>query len=171
MINLYKPVDDTFILVWNKIQAHGNPSWIAQLQNQLTEALPNYLECTESQAVDLRVSQQWLRTMLWQMCVSQGLVSSVAADPTLTFKYPIEISRDLLSMTHQFSQHAMEVHGMGLVSLTHLRNTTVPVFASTRGTLSRCVTPVTSMVNCQPETSLPIGDYTWVGTSPWVLSF
>jgi hypothetical protein len=92
---------------------------MAQLQNQLTEALPAYLDCTESQAADLRITQQWLRTMLWQLCVSQGLVSSMAADNTLTFKYPIEISRDLLSMTHQFSQHAMEVHGVGLVSLSN----------------------------------------------------
>ncbi|KAF1966937.1 hypothetical protein BU23DRAFT_307139 [Bimuria novae-zelandiae CBS 107.79] len=115
LINLFKPVDDTFISLWNKVQTHGNPSWIGQLQNQLTEALPSYFDCTESQAADLRITQQWLRTMLWQLCVSQGLVSSMAADNTLTFKYPIEISRDLLSMTHQFSQHAMEVHGVGLI--------------------------------------------------------
>ncbi|KAL5444571.1 hypothetical protein PMIN07_000151 [Paraphaeosphaeria minitans] len=115
LINLYKPVDATFLNLWNKVQTHGNPSWIAQLQNQLTEALPAYLDCTESQATDLRITQQWLRTMLWQLCVSQGLVSSVTADNTRTFKYPIEVSRDLLSMTHQFSQHAMEVHGVGLI--------------------------------------------------------
>lgn len=103
--------------MWNKIQTHSNPSWMAQLQNQLTEALPAYFDCTESQAADLRITQQWLRTMLWQLCVSQGLVSSMGTDNTLTFKYPIEISRDLLSMTHQFSQHSMEVLGVGLVSV------------------------------------------------------
>lgn len=115
MINLFKPVDDTFINVWNKVRTLANPTWTAQVQNQLSEALPSYFDCTESQAVELRVTQQWLRTMLWQLCVSQGLVSSVAADHSMTFKYPIEISRDLLSMTHQFSQHAMEVHGVGLI--------------------------------------------------------
>lgn len=116
LLSLYKPVDDTFVHLWNKVRAHANPTWIAQVQTQLSDALPTYLECTESQAVDLQVTQQWLRTMLWQLCVSQGLVSSVAADGAMTFKYPIEISRDLLAMTHQFSQHAMEVHGVGLVS-------------------------------------------------------
>jgi hypothetical protein len=116
LVNLYKPIDETFVQLWNKIHTNNNPTWLARLQNQLSDALPAYLECTESQAVDLRVTQQWLRTMVWQLCVSQGLVSSVAADNAMTFKYPIEISRDLLSMTQQFSQHAMEVHGMGLVS-------------------------------------------------------
>lgn len=115
LVNLYKPFDDTFFSIWNKVRSHANPTWLAQLQNQLSEALPPYLECTEIQAVDLRVSQQWLRTMVWQLCVSQGLVSSVTADTAMTFKYPIEISRDLLSLTHQFSQQAMEAHGVGLI--------------------------------------------------------
>lgn len=116
LINLYKPFDDTFFSLWNKVRTHANPTWIAQLQSQLSEALPAYLECTEVQAVDLRITQQWLRTMVWQLSVSQGLVSTVAAESGMTFKYPIEVSRDLLSLTHQFSQQAMEVHGVGLVS-------------------------------------------------------
>ncbi|KAF2477284.1 uncharacterized protein BDR25DRAFT_45191 [Lindgomyces ingoldianus] len=115
LINLYKPFDDTFISLWNKSRTNANPSWITQLQTQLSEALPTFLECTEIQAVDLRISQQWLRTMVWQLCVSQGLVSSMTSDTAMTFKYPIEISRDLLSMMHQFSQQAMEVHGVGLI--------------------------------------------------------
>lgn len=116
MISLYKPIDDTFVGLWNKAHTHANPTWIAHLQSEVSDALPAYLECTESQAVELRITQQWLRTMVWQLCVNQGLVSSVAADSAMTFKHPIEISRDLLSMTHQFSHHAMEVHGAGLVS-------------------------------------------------------
>ncbi|KAF2735153.1 hypothetical protein EJ04DRAFT_220935 [Polyplosphaeria fusca] len=113
--SLYKPFDDTFFAPWNKIRSHANPAWIAQLQNQLSDALPTYLECTEIQAVELRVTQQWLRTMVWQLSVSQGLVSSVATDSAMTFKYPIQISRDLLSMLQQFSQQALEVHGVGLI--------------------------------------------------------
>ena len=116
LIDLYKPFDDTFMSLWNKVRTHANPTWIAQLQSRLSEALPAYLECTEIQAVELRITQQWLRTMVWQMCVSQGLVSSVTTDSAMTFKYPIEISRDLLSMTQQMPQQAMEVHGIGLVS-------------------------------------------------------
>lgn len=116
MINLYKTIDDTFINLWNRVHGHANPSWIAQLQTQLSEAVPAYLECTEAQAVEIRVTQQWLRAMVWQLCVCQGLVSSVSQDSSMTFKFPIQISRDLLTMTHQFSQPAMEVHGVGLVS-------------------------------------------------------
>ena len=126
MINLYKTIDDTFINLWNQsrnqvqnqVQNHANPAWIARLQPQLSDAVPAYLECTEAQAVEIRVTQQWLRAMVWQLCLSQGLVSDVSQETTMMFKFPIQISRDLLTMTHQFSQPAMEVHGVGLVSTT-----------------------------------------------------
>lgn len=115
MINMFKIIDDTFVNLWNRVHTHANPAWIAQLQTQLSEAVPAYLECTEAQAVLIRITQQWLRAQAWQLCVCQGLVSSVTSENILTFKYPIEISRDLLTMTHQFSQQTMEVHGVGLI--------------------------------------------------------
>jgi hypothetical protein len=116
LIALYKTIDDTFVNLWNRTHTHTSPGWFAQLQTQLSEAVPAYLECTEAQAVEIRITQQWLKAMAWQLCVCQGLVSSVTNDNCMTFKYPIEISRDLLTMTHQFSQQAMEVHGAELVS-------------------------------------------------------
>lgn len=126
LVNLYKPFNDTFIGLWNKVHTDCNPSWLAQLQSQLSEALPTYLESTETQAVDLRITQHWLRTMVWQLCVSHGFVSSMATDNAMKFEYPIEISRDLLSTTRQFSQQAMEVHGVGLVSPPVLPNPNIP---------------------------------------------
>jgi len=117
MINMFKIIDDNFINLWNRVHnTHASAAWIAQVQTQLSEAVPAYFECTEAQEVQIRITQQWLRSQAWQLSVSQGLVSSVTNDPPLTFKYPIEISRDLLTISHQFSQQAMEVHGVGLVS-------------------------------------------------------
>ncbi|KAG9982469.1 hypothetical protein KCU72_g22359, partial [Aureobasidium melanogenum] len=115
LVTLYKPFDDTFVGLWNKARVGCSTEWLARLQNQLSEALPAYLHSTESQAVDLRTSQQWLRTMVWQLSISHGYLSSAAADNTMSFKYPIEISRDLIAATSGFSQAAMEVHGIGLV--------------------------------------------------------
>jgi hypothetical protein len=121
-ITLFKTIDDTFVKLWNRVHAQANPAWCAQLQTQLSEAVPTYLECTEAQAVEIRITQQWLKAMAWQLCVCQGLVSSVSNDNCMTFKYPIEISRDLLTMTHQFSQQSMEIHGAELVRSFHFRN-------------------------------------------------
>ncbi|KAI5203478.1 hypothetical protein E4T42_09099 [Aureobasidium subglaciale] len=115
LVTLFKPFDDTFVGLWNKARVGCSTEWLARLQNQLSEALPAYLHSTESQAVDLRTSQQWLRTMVWQLSISHGYLSSAAADSAMSFKYPIEISRDLIAATSGFSQSAMEVHGIGLV--------------------------------------------------------
>ena len=117
MINMFKIIDDTFINLWNRVHnTHASAAWITQVQTQLSEAVPAYFECTEVQEVQIRITQQWLRSQAWQLSVCQGLVSSVSNDIPLTFKYPIEIARDLLTISHQFSQQAMEMHGVGLVS-------------------------------------------------------
>lgn len=118
MINMFKIIDDTFINLWNRVHnTHVSAAWITQVQTQLSEAVPAYFECSEAQEVQIRITQQWLRSQTWQLSVCQGLVSSVSNDIPLTFKYPIEIARDLLTISHQFSQQSMEVHGVGLVSI------------------------------------------------------
>jgi len=135
---MYKIIDDTFVSLWNRVHTHANPAWIAQLQTQLADAVPAYLDCTEAQAVEIRVTQHWLRAQAWQLCVTQGLVSSVTNDSPLTFKYPIEIARDLLTIAHQFSQQSMEAHGAGMVSLS----LPLPVvsFSLNRPAMRRCET-------------------------------
>ncbi len=117
MINMFQVIDDTYINLWNRVHNHANPAWITRLQIRISEAVPVYLECTEAQAVLIRVTQQWLRVHAWQLCVCQGLVSNVSNDASLTLKYPIEASRELLTITHQFPPQAMEVHGASFVSL------------------------------------------------------
>lgn len=115
LVNLFRPFDEAFVAIWNKTRSDCSPSYLAALQKQLTDALPTYLNSTENQTADLRTSQQWLRTMVWQLSMQNGYLSSTCEDPSMTFQYPVDISRDLLSMTSQFSQQSMEVHGIGLV--------------------------------------------------------
>lgn len=117
LINLYKPFDETFFGLWNRARDGAHPSWLAELHKQLANALPTYLEGTEVQVVDLRMSQQWLKTMVWQLAISHGFISSMTGDSAFTFRYPIEISRELLELSNEFSQHAMEIHGIGLVRI------------------------------------------------------
>ncbi|KAI9665221.1 MAG: hypothetical protein M1831_002231 [Alyxoria varia] len=115
LISLFRPFDDTFVGIWNESGNDCNVKWIIMLQKQLSEALPLYLQSTETQAVDLKTSQHWLRMMTWQLSISHKLLSSMASDESMTFTYPIKISQRLLNDTAQFSQQAMEVHGIGLV--------------------------------------------------------
>jgi hypothetical protein len=138
MINLYKIIDDTFVNIWNQVHTRANATWIAQLQQQLSEAVPAYLLCTEAQAVEIRVTQHWLQAMVWQLRVRDIPMSNVNQDSSMNFNFPIKISKDLLTMTHQFSQPAMEVHGAGLVSFSSHYASTLAAFHLLRvWTLSR----------------------------------
>lgn len=38
----------------------------------------------------------------------------------MTFRYPIDIARDLVADTSQLSKTSMEVHGLGLVRIDRL---------------------------------------------------
>ena len=85
------------------------------MQQQLTDAVPLNLKCTEIQEADMRITQQWLRTIVWQLSTASGCLSSTNADESMTFRYPIEIAKDLASVTMRISLPAMQVHGIGLV--------------------------------------------------------
>ncbi|KAG9239272.1 fungal-specific transcription factor domain-containing protein [Amylocarpus encephaloides] len=115
LIKLFKPFDEAFVALWNKTRTDCSPPYLAMLQQQLNDALPAYLGSTENQTADLMTSRQWLKTMVWQLSIQNGCLSSSHDDPSMTFNYPVEIARDLISLTKQFSQQSMEVHGIGLI--------------------------------------------------------
>ena len=115
LVKLYRPFDDMFIGLWNKSRSDCTTYYLARLQHELSNALPEYLDTTDSQAADLRVSQQWLRTMVWQLSISNGYLSSTSPDPSMTLIYPVEIAKDLISVTQSLAKGSLEVHGIGLV--------------------------------------------------------
>ena len=114
LVDLFAIIDDNFSRLWNKARSDCNPTWLLSLQNRLTLALPTATQCTEIQEADLRVTQQWLRTVVWQLSTASGCLSSQSADESMTLTYPIEIVRDLLAITDRLSKQALEVHGIGL---------------------------------------------------------
>lgn len=120
LANLFRLIDDEFMALWNKAKAECSTSYLSQLQQQLVDALPHKLECTDNQAADVRITQHWLRTMVWQLSISNGYLSSSSSDLSMTFKYPIQIAKDLVTDLQAMSLQSMEVHGVGLVSLTSL---------------------------------------------------
>ena len=118
IVDLFSPFDSTFISLWNKLQIPANKAGLEQLQNQLAATMPAYHEFTDTQAVDFQITQHWLRTQAWQLCMNLGYLSITSVNSCMTFKYPIEISQQLVSVSHQFPHPVMEMHGVGLVSST-----------------------------------------------------
>ena len=122
LYSLFRIVDGNVSEIWNNLRSenpvvwpHDTAVWLAQLQQQLTEAVPEDLKCTEIQEADVRITQQWLRTVVWQLSTASGCLSSTASDESMTLSYPIKIAKDLAAITSRLSLESMEAHGIGLV--------------------------------------------------------
>ncbi|EXJ93539.1 hypothetical protein A1O1_01931 [Capronia coronata CBS 617.96] len=115
LISLFRCIDDEFMALWNKAKSQCTASWFSQLQQRLSNALPSTPETTESQIADIKVTLHWLRIMVWQLSITNGCLSSSSLDLSLTFKFPIQVARDLIQDVANISLDAMEVHGIGLI--------------------------------------------------------
>jgi hypothetical protein len=115
LINLFRTIDDDFSRAWNTARSECSPTYLARLQRQLTEALPPELNLQEAQEADIRLTQQWLRIVVWQMSTASGCLSSTSPDVFMSFTYPIDISKEVVDITQRLPQQSLEVHGIGLV--------------------------------------------------------
>ncbi|KAF3089944.1 hypothetical protein TWF225_005171 [Orbilia oligospora] len=68
----------------------------------------------ESQQVDIAVTRQWIRTLLWQYTVSHFPVSCNSEDPAFSSLLPAQIAKETLSTFNKFSPGAIKVHGYGM---------------------------------------------------------
>lgn len=114
MVDLWSQINADFLSMWNDKRHPISPEWMVSQHNKLCNALPKRLEISEVQEADIMISQQWLRTILWQLSTSRLLLSSGAADESLRFNFPIQISHDLLKITDRMSPETLEVHGIGI---------------------------------------------------------
>ena len=120
--SLFSIVDDKMSEIWNNMRSQAEVSWppntgiwLTRLQKDLTQSMPPDLRVTEVQEVDLKTTQLWLRSIVWQLSTASGCLSSMPADKSMNFSYPIEIARELVELTGRVSFASMEAHGIGLV--------------------------------------------------------
>ncbi|KAK9323785.1 hypothetical protein V1517DRAFT_86893 [Lipomyces orientalis] len=115
LVELFRPFDETFMALWNKADALCLPPSLVALEQRVLAAVPaSAVDLSDDQTANLRVSQQWLRTMIWRLSTSLGFLSSSSINECMTFRYPLLIARDLTLSTFKLPQQSMEVHGIGL---------------------------------------------------------
>lgn len=114
MVNLWSTIDLDFVTIWNDKRYPVDAEWMSRMHGRLCSILPPQLSISEVQQADILISQQWLRTILWQLSTSRMLLSSNAQDESLRFSFPITISRDLLRITGRMTPETLEVHGIGI---------------------------------------------------------
>lgn len=114
LAELFQVVDDRFIALWNRASTSDSSIELVQLEEKIRQGVPDVLDIAEPQIANVRVSQQWLRMMVWQLCTMLGFLSTEAIHDSLTFRYPLNIARDLAISTWKLATQSMQVHGMGL---------------------------------------------------------
>jgi hypothetical protein len=106
-IAIFRLFVDAIVTAWSKVRATLSASYIAALQRQLNDAIPNLLG-QDGQTMDLHINQQWLKSTVWQL----GRKSN---DPT-PFHYSMDLSRELLaSMASQFPSPGFDLLSSRLV--------------------------------------------------------
>ncbi|KAI5865385.1 fungal-specific transcription factor domain-containing protein [Durotheca rogersii] len=112
LVKLFRPFDDMFLMLWNKTRNESSPSYLEVLQKQFSDMMSPFMSIPET---DLRANQQWLKTITWHLSMQNGCVPQGGQDQ-MQIQYPIDISRDLVSMTSQFSTQSTELLGTPLVA-------------------------------------------------------
>lgn len=73
----------------------------------------------DTQKIDVCVLQFWLMSRLWHLCFTHNLLLERSNDQELEFNYATTIAASAVNICHKFSTRAMEVHGVGFVSLIY----------------------------------------------------
>ncbi|KAM0272827.1 hypothetical protein ACHAQH_008585 [Verticillium albo-atrum] len=131
---LFRPLDTSFIALLNKEQVATppSPSSLHHIEIAVNAALKPTLRLQDTQKANLRVTQLWLRIILWQLRLRFGYLTEdvLKAGPSFTFHYPLEVAKDLTLSTRDLPLDSIKVHGVGLTEkLFDIASSVVDVLA------------------------------------------
>jgi hypothetical protein len=122
LIHTFTPLDAEFMNIWNQSDydissPDLNTSWS---KNDLSTINMDFTVFADSQKADVLVTQQWIRLIVWQCALRKGQLSSSAINPSMTFKYPLEIAESLINIVTRIPKSSITVHGLGIVSTSFI---------------------------------------------------
>ncbi|PTB41800.1 hypothetical protein M441DRAFT_138449 [Trichoderma asperellum CBS 433.97] len=118
LISLFQNFDTAFITMWN---VSNDPpfsapkDYLVQIQQALEQALPQVSERTTTQQADLLLSREWLKLMVWQLCVSKTLLCSTSPDESMSLRFPVSVARNMILTTRHLPEKALEANGVGIL--------------------------------------------------------
>ncbi|TDZ54996.1 putative sucrose utilization protein SUC1 [Colletotrichum trifolii] len=116
LASLFSPLDTSFIALLNQEKVATPPSNAAltYIETAVNAALRSQAELKDTQKANLRVTQLWLRIILWQLRLRFGYLAEESVHPSMTYIYPLEVARDLVLSTRDLPVDSIKVHGVGL---------------------------------------------------------
>ena len=113
---LFRPLDSSFIALLNHELSVVSPSreYINGAETHVNSALGSGFGLYDTQKANLRVTQLWLRIMIWKLRLHLGHLVEESFQHSITFRYPIDVAKDLMLSTRDLPISAFKVHGVGM---------------------------------------------------------
>ena len=100
-------------------QDASDPKMLESLSNSLARTTIQVDQMNDVQAVDISVTRQWMRVILWRLTQSHGLFAAPSLSQDASLYDPIQIAKEFLAAVSHMPSTAIEAHGPGLVRLLH----------------------------------------------------
>lgn len=117
LASLFRPIDTGFIAYLNEevfATAAPTPDSIDFVETAVNTAITPTPDLLDTQKANLRVTQLWLRVIIWQLRLRLGYLREESYQHSLTYQYPLDIAKDLMLSTRDLSVESIKVHGVGL---------------------------------------------------------
>lgn len=113
---LFRAIDTSFIALLNQeVQPFGTSSeYLNYIETQINTALDSNSDFHDTQKANLRVTQLWLRVVIWKLRLHLGHLVEESYQHSLTFRYPIDIAKELMLSTRDLPISSFQVHGVGM---------------------------------------------------------
>ena len=98
----------------------SDPKLLESLSNSLAGAAIQTDQMSDVQAVDISVTRQWMRVILWRLTQSHGLFAAPSTIQNASLYDPVQIAKEFLATVSHIPSAAVEAHGPGLVCLIHI---------------------------------------------------
>ncbi|KAJ5611673.1 hypothetical protein N7528_008778 [Penicillium herquei] len=110
-------VDRQFLDFWLGDRSQVTAEWIEDKQRQL-EDIDWHREVSQlpqMQQADLVITRHWLRTLTWQIALSNTLLSSSPASFLLSLSFPLRLSNSLRHFLVTIPRDLVGIHGSGIL--------------------------------------------------------
>lgn len=95
----------------------SDPKMLEYLSENLAGTTISTNQMNDVQAVDISVTRQWMRVILWRLTQSHGLFAAPPPGRNASLYDPIQIAKEFLVAVSHMPSTAIEAHGPGLVCL------------------------------------------------------
>jgi hypothetical protein len=116
LAELFRPLNTSFIGLLNQeVSLSLSPAYINDVEGKVNSAIGSGFGLYDTQKTNLRVTQLWLRLVIWKLRLRLGYLVEESYQHSITFRYPIDIAKELMLSTRDLPMSSFIVHGVGMI--------------------------------------------------------